>query len=144
MKQKINMVDTVIRVGIAYSFYTIPYSLPNIIKLDKKLISLQKKICGLPNCTPNIIAQLPHNLFGIEAFSIKNAYLRYIGEQLINALNDKGKLGIIYKGLIHYIPSKHGGAPQIPRIKYQDCLRSPLRELCFSSKIMLKYILKVP
>jgi hypothetical protein len=126
MKQKINMVDTVIRAGIAYSFYTVPYSLPNIIKLDKKLISLQKKICGLPNCTRNIIAQLPHNLFGMKAFSIKNAYLRCIGEQLINALNDKGRLGIVYKGLTHYILAKYGGALHIPRIKYQDCIRSPL------------------
>jgi hypothetical protein len=80
MKQKISMVDTVIRAGIAYSFYAVPYSLPTILKLDKKIISLQKKICGLPNCTSNIITQLPQYLFGMEAFSIKNAYLRCIGE----------------------------------------------------------------
>jgi hypothetical protein len=73
MQQKLNMVDTVIRASIAYSFYVVPYSMPTILKLDKKLISLQKKICGLPNCTPNITAQLPQNLFGMEAFSIKNA-----------------------------------------------------------------------
>ena len=36
IKQKISMVDTVIRVGIAYSFYVVPYSLPAIKKLDKK------------------------------------------------------------------------------------------------------------
>ena len=35
-KQKIKMVDTVIRAGIAYSFYAVPYSLPTIKKLDKK------------------------------------------------------------------------------------------------------------
>jgi hypothetical protein len=40
LKQKITMVDTVIRAGIAYSFYAIPYSLPTLHKLDKKLISL--------------------------------------------------------------------------------------------------------
>jgi hypothetical protein len=42
LKQKIKMVDTVIRLGIAYSFYAIPYSMPNITKLDKKIIGLQK------------------------------------------------------------------------------------------------------
>jgi hypothetical protein len=36
LKQKLKMVDTVIRPRIAYSFYALPYSMPNIIKLDKK------------------------------------------------------------------------------------------------------------
>ena len=111
------MVDTVIRVGIAYSFYAVPYSLLAIIKLDNKRIAIQKKICGLPKCTPNIVVQLPHDMFGIEAFSLKNAYLRCTGEQLQNALNDKGRLGIIYRGLTHFILAKHGGAKNIPRIK---------------------------
>jgi hypothetical protein len=35
LKQKLKMVDTVIRLGIAYSFYAIPYSMPNITKLDQ-------------------------------------------------------------------------------------------------------------
>jgi hypothetical protein len=48
LKQKQKMVDTVIRPGIAYSFYTVPYSMPNITKLDKIIIGLQKAICGLP------------------------------------------------------------------------------------------------
>jgi hypothetical protein len=125
IKQKINMVDTVIRAGIAYSFYAVPYSLPTIKKLDKKIIGIQKVICGLPKCTANIITQLPHELFGLEAFSLKNAYLRCISEQLRNALNDPGRLGIIYKGFIQHILAKHGGAEDIQRIKYQDCIRSP-------------------
>jgi hypothetical protein len=36
MKQKIKMVDIVIRAGIAYNFYVVPYSFPAIKKLDKK------------------------------------------------------------------------------------------------------------
>jgi hypothetical protein len=48
------MTNTIIRLGISYSFYTIPYSIPTIRKLDKRLIVLQKKICSLPICTPNI------------------------------------------------------------------------------------------
>ena len=82
IKQKISMVDTIIRARIAYSFYALPYSLLAIIKINKKIIAIQKKICGLPKCTPNIVTQLPHDMFGIEAFSLKNAYLRCIGEQL--------------------------------------------------------------
>jgi hypothetical protein len=41
-KKKLKMVDTVIRPGIAYSFYAVPYSMPNIAKLDQKIIALQK------------------------------------------------------------------------------------------------------
>ena len=43
MQQKIIMADTVIRAGIAYSFYTVPYFLPAIKKLDKKIIVLTKQ-----------------------------------------------------------------------------------------------------
>ena len=128
------MVDTVIRAGIAYSFYAVPYSLPTIKKLDKKIIEIQKIICGLPKCTANVITQLPHDLFGLEAFSLKNVYLRCISEQLINALNDHGRLGTIYKGLIHHILAKYGGAKDIQRIKYQDCIRSPTTRTLFLMK----------
>ena len=70
IKQKIKMVDTVIRAGIAYSFYAVLYSIPTIKKLNKKIIGIQKAICGLQKCTANVITQLPHDLFGLEAFSL--------------------------------------------------------------------------
>ena len=128
------MVDIVIRAGITYSFYAVPYSLLAIKKLNKKIIAIQKKIYGLPKCTPNVVTQLPHDMFGIEAFSLKNAYLRHIGEQLQNALNDKGRLDIIYRGLTHFILAKYGGAEKIPRIKHQDCIRSPTTRTLFLIK----------
>ena len=128
------MIDIVIRAGIAYSFYVVPYSLRAIKKLDKKIIAIQKKICGFSKCTPNIVTQLPHDMFGIEAFSLKNAYLRCIGEQLRNALNNKGRLRIIYRGLTHFILVKHGGVENIPRIKHQDCIRSPTMRTLFLIK----------
>jgi hypothetical protein len=113
MKQKINMAYTVIHAGIAYSFYAVPYSIPAIKKLDKKIIALHKTICGLPKITSNIATQLPHELFGIEAFSLQNAYLRCIGEQLQNALNDKGIFGKFNYGLIQFILAKFGGSKEI-------------------------------
>jgi hypothetical protein len=57
-----HMTDTIIHAGIAYSFYVVPYSLPSINKLDKKIIALQKKICGLPNRIPNVTTQLREKL----------------------------------------------------------------------------------
>ena len=110
MKQKIKMVDTVLRPGVAYSFYAVPYSMPAIRKLDKKIIATQKSIYRLPKCMSNAITQLPQNLYGLDAFSFKNASLRCIGEQLQSALNDKGRLGKIYNGLTRYILAKYGGS----------------------------------
>jgi hypothetical protein len=121
LKQKLKMVDIVIRPGIAYSFYAVPYSMPNITKLDKKIIGLQKAICGLPNSTPNITTQLPHDQYGLNAQSLKTEYLTCIGKQLRNALNDPGKLG----GLISYILAKNGGSQHLPLLNKEACLHSP-------------------
>ena len=57
MKQKIHMTDSVIRVGIAYSFYIVAFSLPTINKLNKILIRFQKDICGLSKSSPNVMIQ---------------------------------------------------------------------------------------
>jgi hypothetical protein len=135
LKQKLKMVDTVIRPGIAYSFYAVPYSLPNITKLDKKIISLQKAICGLPKSTPNITTQLPHDQYGLDAQSLKTEYLTCIGKQLRNALNDPGRLGTIYKGLISYILAKNGGSQHLPLLNKEACLHSPTSRTLY----LLKY-----
>jgi hypothetical protein len=114
LKQKLKMVDTVIRLGIAYSFYAVPYSMPNIYKLNQKIIALQKAICGLPKSTPNITTKLPHDQFGLNAYSLKTEYLTCIGKQLCNALNDPGRLGTIYNGLTNHILAKYGGSQHLP------------------------------
>ena len=128
------MIDTVIRAGIAYSFYAVPYSLPAIKKLDKKVNSLHKNICGLPKSMPNVVTQLLQVMFGMETFSLKNAYITCIGEQFINALNDKGRLGKIYNGLINYILAKHGGSLNLLRITQHDCIRSPITRALYLLK----------
>jgi hypothetical protein len=125
LKQKLKMVDIVIRLGIAYSFYAVPYSMPNIAKLDLKIIALQKAICGLPKSTPNITTKLPHDQFGLNAYSLKTKYLTCIGKQLRNALNDPRRLGTIYIGLINHILAKYGGSQHLPLLNKEACLHSP-------------------
>jgi hypothetical protein len=125
LKQKLKMVDTIIRLGIAYSFYAVSYSMPNIAKLDQKIIALQKAICGLPKSTPNITTKLPHDQFGLNAQSLKTKYLTCIGKQLCNALNDPSRLGIIYIGLTKHILAKYGGSQHLPLLNKEACLRSP-------------------
>jgi hypothetical protein len=125
LKQKLKMIDIVIRPGIAYSFYAVPYSMLNIAKLDQKIIALQKAICGLPKSTPNITTKLPHDQFGLNAYSLKTKYLTCIGKQLRNALNDPGRLGIIYIGLTNHILAKYGGSQHLPLLNKEACLHSP-------------------
>ena len=82
----------------------------------------------------NVVTQLPQDMLGTEVFSLKNAYLTCIGEQLINAFNDKGRLGKIYNGITKYILAKHGGSLNLPRISRQDCIRSPITRTLFLLK----------
>jgi hypothetical protein len=70
----------------------------------------------------------------MEVFSLKNAYLTCIGEQLQNALNDTGHLGKIYTGFSNYILAKYGGSLHLPRIRYSDCIRSPTTRTLFLLK----------
>ena len=75
-------------------------------------------------------------MFGLEAFSLRNTYLRCIGEHLCTALNDTERLGIIFQGLTNYIFAKNGKAQNIPRITQQACVRSPITCTIF----LLKHI----
>lgn len=80
------MADIVIRAKISYSLFAILYSMPTIKKLNKKIIALHKTISEFPKYTLNIITQQLHDFFGMEAFSLKNTFLRCIDEQLCNIL----------------------------------------------------------
>jgi hypothetical protein len=99
--------------------------MPNIAKLDQKIIALQKAICGLPKSTPNITTKLPHDQFGLNAHSLSTEYLTCIGKQLRNALNDPRRLGTIYIGLTNYILAKYGGSQHLPLLNKEACLHSP-------------------
>lgn len=134
IKQKISMVDTVIRAGIAYSFYAVPYSLPTIKKTRQKNHWDPKNNLWTAQMHSQCHYTVATWLIWTWGFFFKNTYLRCIGEQLRNALNDPGRLGKIYQGLIQYILAKYGGAEQIPRIKYHDCVHSPTTRTLFLFK----------
>jgi hypothetical protein len=93
-----------------------------------------KTICGLPKSTPNIRTKLPHDQYGLDAHSLKTEYLTYIGKQLRNALNDPGRLGIIYKGLTNHILAKNGGAQHLPLLKKEACLHFPTTRILYLLK----------
>ena len=131
MKQKMHMTDLVIQARIAYALYAVPLSYNAIKKSDKHIIKLYRSFYDLPNNMPNITIQLPHQMFGIEAFSLTNANLKCIGEQLRDAFNNPRTLGTIYQGLTHFIIAKHGGTKNIFHITNNTCACSPItRTLC--------------
>jgi hypothetical protein len=88
IKQKIKIINTIIRPEVAYSFHAIPYSISDIKKLDKQIISITKEICKVPRSTPNLATQLPHSLFLL----IQEFLSKCIGKQLRDVLNDQGRL----------------------------------------------------
>jgi hypothetical protein len=50
------------------------------------------------------------------------------------ALNNTGRLGIMYQGLTNYIFAKNGGAQNIPRITKQACVKSPISRTLYLLK----------
>jgi hypothetical protein len=60
----------------------------------------------------------------MQAFSLKNAYLQFIGTQFRNTLDDPGRIGTIYKGLIQYTLTKYSRALHLPHLTSHDCIRS--------------------
>ena len=88
----------------------------------------------------NTITQ--QHLFGLEAFSLKERLSKMYKRTTLKCLNDKCRLGLIYKGLIQHILSKYGGVKDIPKIKYQDCIRSPTTRTLFSMKTVGRVHLK--
>ena len=125
IKQKISMVNTVIRAGIAYSFYAVSYSIPSIKKLKKKNYWIPKNNLWSTQMLNKHNNQLPHDFVWTRNLLTKNAYLRCISEQLRNAFNDPDTLDTIYKWLIQHIFVKYGGAENVHRLKYHDCTISP-------------------
>jgi len=77
---------------------------------------------------------LPHDNFGINVTSLLPDYIHCIGQQLIQALNNPGQLGLIYQGLTKYIVAKYGGSLHLPKLKQQACTRSPIARTLFLLK----------
>ena len=131
LTQKLKILNTVIKPRITYAYYAIPFSKLDIKKFDKKFSKLTKNICHIPKNTANILTHLPHENFGINATSLLPDYVRCIGQQLIQALNDPGQLGTIHQGLTKHITAKYGGSFHLPKLKQQACIRSPIPRTLF-------------
>ena len=123
--KNINMANTIIRVDITYSIYAIPHSLPTIEKPDKIMIAIHNTICSLPTCMSNIITQLLHDMFGIEAFLLRthtsNALANNLLMPLATKVDSEG-----FQMISQYILTRFGGAQNLTRVSHHECTRSPI------------------
>ena len=134
LKQKIKILNTVIKPRIAYAYYVVPFSKSDIKKMDKIISKIIKKTCKIPRSTANILTHLSHENFGINTTSLLPYYIHCIGQQLLHALNDQGQLGTIYQGLTKYITARYGGSLHLPKLKQQACSRSPIARTLYLLK----------
>lgn len=65
--QKLKNLIIVMKPRIAYAYYAVSFSKPDIKKLHKIINKLTKKNCNIPKSTTNILTHLPHHNFGINA-----------------------------------------------------------------------------
>ena len=132
MKQKIHLLNAIIKLGIAYAYYAVHFSKPDIKKLENVISKLTKKICSIPKSMTNILTHLPHKGFGIKPTSLLFTRLHKLdSKQLLHALNDQGQLGQIYQGITKHIIANFGRSLHLLHLKYQACLRSPIAQILY-------------
>ena len=98
------------------------------------LIKLTKSMGNIPKDSPNILAQLLCETFGIEAFSLLPRYAITLSKQLTWTLNDPSPLSQIYQGIVKFRANKYGGAEHLPHLLYQVCSRLPTTRSLFILK----------
>lgn len=131
IRQKIRIFNTVIKLGIAYIYYGVPFTKPYTRKVNKILSKLTKNVCKIQISTTNILTHLNTKNFGINATFVLPNYLTCISKQLIQALNDPRTQGKVYQWLTKCIVTKDGGSLGLPKLTYQTCSRSPTTKTLF-------------
>ena len=97
-----------------------PFYVLKINKLGKLVIKLTKSTCNIPK---DILAQRPHESFGIEVPSPLPIYATTLGKQITQIVSGSSPLKHIYPVLVKYVVNKHGGAIYLRHLKYQACPR---------------------
>lgn len=88
-KIQLHILNIVVKPSMAYTYYAVPFSKPNIEKIHKILNKLTKQTYSIPKSTTNILTQLSTIDFGINiTFSFPD-YVNYIGQHLVTTLNDQ-------------------------------------------------------
>lgn len=60
LTQKNKILNIILKPRIAYAYYAVPFSKPDIKKLDKIISKITKEICNIPKSTANVLTHLPH------------------------------------------------------------------------------------
>ena len=132
-KQKLRMINQVIRPGITYDLPLAFYNPQDISKMDNKIASLARKTCWLPNSSPTTGILSTQEQGGLGIISLWTDYIQLSTSMITKALNDTGRLGTVTRALLNLQNNKTGAlimdmTPQ--NIKYL----TPLKMIAMCSK----------
>lgn len=130
IKPKIHILNIVIEPNIAYVYYAVSCSKPNIRKLDKILNKLTKETCNILKSNTNIGIFLSTKDFNINITSLLPDYIHCTCKQLLYALSNLGQLGKSTKDWLNMYPSNMMDPYTSPNYVTKHAQDFPMPALC--------------
>jgi ribonuclease HI len=98
-KQRLRIIDTVIKPAVTYAMPLCPYSAIDIATLDARICKYVKDCMRLPRYMPNQAIHLDRGQGGLGITSLMVDYTQLSASYLIQALNDTDRLGTVCTAL---------------------------------------------
>jgi hypothetical protein len=99
-KQKLRLVDTLLKPFMEYSFSTGAYTINDIARLDSLVAQVAKHAFHISPSSPTAMVQEDRDQAGMGVTSLQKHYTAALAAQLTDALNDKGRLGAVTYALL--------------------------------------------
>jgi ribonuclease HI len=110
-RQCLHIIKTCLRPKITYAFSIAPYTMQEIGRLDRTLAGITRRCCRLPRSMPTASMVLSTEKAGMGLISLAVDYAQAAAQNLTQALNDTGRLGLVTKSLLLLQRERMGGAP---------------------------------
>jgi hypothetical protein len=124
-RQKLAMLETVVRPGLAYALHLAPYTPADIHTLDKLLARTAKRAFGLPVGTPTAAILLPTTNMGLGLSTLMADYVQKCGDMLVSSLNDTGgRLGTLTRRILD-AQQRAAGTIAMQTVEFKGQLAAP-------------------
>lgn len=108
-KQKLRLIDSLLKPYIGYSFCTGAYTTRDIARLDSLVAQVAKQAFYLSPSTPTAMVQEDRTRGGMGVTSLLQTYTAELTKQLVHAVNDTGRLGAVTWALLQRQMKHPGG-----------------------------------
>ena len=108
-RQKLRLIDTLLKPYIRYSLSTGAYKASDISSLDSLVARAAKCSMRLPSSAPTALVQEDVERGGVGTTSLQEMYVTELASKLTLALNDKGMLGHVTSSLLNTRIQRVGG-----------------------------------